>query len=182
MNNENSIDSNSLINKDIINNKYIEEDVNNTSNTLYNINSIKDINYNEIEMNKFSDNNEKNIIVIDKNYEKPICDRYFSKMDPGSLRSSIFSLTIISVGVGTLALPQKFAQISVGLCLIMILIGACTTYWTLDILIIAGRKCKLSNYSDVIKNYCGKFWGLLYDINIIIYLVGILIVYQITGN
>ena len=111
-----------------------------------------------------------------------MCDRYFSKMDPGSLRSSIFSLTILCIGVGCLALPKVFSQQSIGLSITMILLGSFATYWTLDIIIIAGRKKDIGTYTGVIQYYCGKSWGLLFDITIIIYIMGIMIVYQITGN
>lgn len=42
--------------------------------------------------------------------DKTICTRYFSPMQAGSLRASIFSLSILCIGIGTLSLPKKFDE------------------------------------------------------------------------
>lgn len=143
---------------------------------------------NESNNNKSIDDNEEyasddNFDIIEDNADnkKSMCNRYFSKMDAGSLRSSIFSLCILSVGVGTLALPQIFGYLSVLLATFMIILGAFTTYWTLDVLIIAGRKKHISSYPDLVNFYCGKAWSLVLNLNLILYILGVLIVYQITG-
>ncbi len=121
---------------------------------------------------------EDNIIPKDP-LKRTMCDKYFSKPGPGSLRSSIFNLSLLAIGVGCLALPQKVGQLSLVLWSILILFAAFSTYLALDIIIEAGRKKELSVYAQVIEEYCGKKWGILYDGTIILYVFGVLITYQI---
>lgn len=143
---------------------------------------------NEHENNKNDDiekQKEDQIDVIpglDERNEKPMCERYFAPMNEGSLRSSIFSLSILSIGVGCLALPQRFGQLSVAFATFLIIVGCVSTYWTLDIIIIAGRKKKLSVYSLVIKEYCGSAWATVFDITLMVYVLGVMIAYQIISK
>lgn len=132
------------------------------------------------------DQNENKIqeLNIDDNGngEKPACQRYFSPLGEGSLRSSIFSLSILSVGVGCLAIPQRFGQLSIVLATIIIIVACASTYWTLDVIIIAGRKKQLTVYSAVIKEFCGPRWAVFLDVTLIIYTLGIMIAYQIISK
>lgn len=114
--------------------------------------------------------------------KRTMCGKYFSKVEAGSLRASIFSLSILSIGVGCLALPQSFSQISVLLCGVEVICAALSTYWTLGIIIEAGRKKEIRNYSLLIAEYCGKGWAVFFDVVIVIYVFGILILYQIISK
>ncbi len=107
--------------------------------------------------------------------------RYCSQLEPGSLRSSIFSLSILSIGIGSLALPQKFGQISVLFTVIIIFISSIAGYITLDVLTNAGRKNNLSVYADVVKFYCGPKWQKAFDIVNLLNIFGIILAYQIVN-
>lgn len=106
-------------------------------------------------------------------------NRFFGKLQEGSLRSSILSLIILCVGLGCLSLPQRYSQIGIVIYSLLIITTAIITTWSLKIVIEAGRKANLTEYSNVILHYCGKKWERTADIIIIIFIYGVLIVYQI---
>ena len=59
--------------------------------------------------------------IPDEHLEKRSClKRTFGKMNPGSLRGSIFNLCILSLGTGLLAIPQKIGYMSIVLSPIII--------------------------------------------------------------
>lgn len=141
--------------------------------------TIKNLEQTEFEDSQQEYINDLKEISIRDDKKRTLCAKYFSKMDPGSLRSSIFSLSILAIGVGCLALPQKFGQLSLALCSIQIVIAAISTYWTINLIIEAGRKKGLTVYSHVIEEFCGRNWAIFFDVVIIIYVFGVLITYQI---
>ena len=55
----------------------------------------------EIEANK-------NLLVSPDNAERSWTNRTFSRMEPGSLRGSIFNLLLTCIGTGFLAFPKLF--------------------------------------------------------------------------
>lgn len=105
--------------------------------------------------------------------------RTFSKIGPGSVRSSIFSLSIISIGLGCLALPAKFQDTGIIGCLVLLAISGVATYYSLSYLTEAGHKYKIDNYSEVVKFHYGEKASKTLDILIIIYIYGAIILYQI---
>ena len=60
--------------------------------------------------------------------------RTFSKLTPGSLRGSVFNLSILSLGIGCLALPQKVGQMSLVVSPFVIIIAGLANAWTLLLL------------------------------------------------
>lgn len=106
-------------------------------------------------------------------------NRTFSRIGPGSVRSSIFSLSIISIGLGCLALPAKFQASGIIGCLVLLAISGLATYFSLVYLTEAGHKLRIDNYSDIVKYYYGSVASKTLDILIIIYIYGAIILYQI---
>lgn len=113
--------------------------------------------------------------------QKNFLIRTFSKIEPGSMRGSIFNLVILAIGIGSLSLPQQVSNLGVLLWLILMIITAILTNWTIGVLIKAARERNLTNYSQTVEEYLGKKWSILYDINMIIYIFGMLVSYQIIG-
>jgi hypothetical protein len=154
------------------------------------IENVKPVEISFVEVHKEDKNNEDNHSddMISKNHDKSsfhkkgFYDKYFSKLEPGSLRSSIFSLSILSIGIGCLALPQKFGQVSILAMTIMLIFVCGMTYITMDIIIIAARKKNLTIYAHVIEEYCGKKWAMLFDVANILFVVGIILAYQIISK
>lgn len=138
----------------------------------------------DIKTNDDDDYNTDGIAEGDfeKNKTEPnrtFFNRYFSKMEPGSLRASIFTLSIVSIGIGCLTLPKVLTSMSITGGIIFILLGGLLAYWTLNILIQAGRLKQLSVYSHVIEAYLGKSFALIYDVTISFTLYGVIIIYTI---
>ena len=77
---------------------------------------------------------------------RTLYQRIFGKVDPGSIRGSIFNLAILSLGSGLLALPQKFGQMSILVSIIDIMLAGIAAYWTLNIMILASDKHKISYF------------------------------------
>jgi amino acid permease len=113
---------------------------------------------------------------------KTLRQRLFSKIDAGSIRGSIFNLSILSLGSGCLALPQKFGQMSMLVAIIDIIIAGIAAYWTLNILIQSADKYKIHNYSILAEKLHGKWLSLLLDITILVYIFGIMVLYQVICN
>jgi hypothetical protein len=119
---------------------------------------------------------------INSEGRKSLYQRMFSKMEAGSLRGSIFAMSSLALGTGCLALPQKFEQMSFVAGVVLLFLGALASYWSLTLLIKASTKTKIYNYSRLVKEVWGKWPALFLDINILLYILGILISYQCISN
>lgn len=162
-------DGNKLTSNNSINNN--NEDTKNQNNENDNIN---------IEDNSSSadtDDYEDNYNIGRKWYEK-----IFSEVRPGSVRASIFSLSILCMGTGCLILPLRCAQLSLLVCFFEILICGGCAYWTLSILTDVSKKCGIMTYSNIIRHYLGSCWSNFFDICVIFYLMGVLIIYNIVSK
>ena len=99
---------------------------------------------------------------------KTCFQRYLGKMETGSLRGSIFGLSSIALGTGCFSLPLRCTQIGLINGIILIIIGAIISYWTMICMEHAARKSKYNNYSLVVKDILGYKTGIFLDIAIII--------------
>lgn len=113
------------------------------------------------------------------NSRRSLKERLFGKLDAGSVRGSIFNLAILSLGSGCLALPKKFGQMSVLVSIIDIIVAGFAAYWTLNIMIIASEKFKIYNYSQLVRTVYGKGLSILLDFTMLIYIFGVMILYQL---
>ena len=120
-----------------------------------------------------------NLLNDNKPVERTLFNRYFSKLGPGSMRASILNLSIVSLGIGCLALPKVFGDISILYSVIILILGGFVNNWTLNMLIHAGKKKKLTVYSHVCKEYLGNGAAIFYDVIMIILVFGSIITYEI---
>jgi hypothetical protein len=121
-----------------------------------------------------TDDQEQNI-----NSGRPLVSRVFGKMEAGSLRGSIFAMSSMALGTGCLTLPQVFDRMSMLLAIIIIISGGIAAYWCLTILIIAGRRANVYDYSRLVKECFGTGLGKALDIVIMLFIFGIMIAYQV---
>lgn len=116
---------------------------------------------------------------IDERDKRSWFQRTFGKMNPGSLRGSIFNLCILSLGTGLLAIPQKIGYMSIVLSPIIIILSGLANYWSLNILVNMSIKFNLKTYESIVKQLLGKnisvFLGIIMSIN----QSGIIILYQV---
>jgi len=83
-------------------------------------------------------------------------DRYFSKVERGSLRGSILGMTCAAIGSGVLTFPQVFKQIGWVNGTLLLCMGAFGCWWSLYMLIQRARHHNLLNYSQVTRKAGGK--------------------------
>ena len=72
------------------------------------------------------------------------------KMGPGSMRGCIFNLCILSLGTGSLALPQKIGYMSLFFSPIIIFLSGIVNYWSLNVLSNASKLFKINSYEGII--------------------------------
>lgn len=109
-------------------------------------------------------------------------ERFFAQVEPGSIRGSVFSLSILCIGLGCLSIPQRVYQMSIVVTIFVIILAGVAAIISLRMIISAAKLKGLSKYSDVITEYCGKKWSITSDIVIIIMVLGVMIMYQIIGK
>ena len=106
-------------------------------------------------------------------------ERYFSKIEAGSLRGSIFAMSSLALGTGCLALPLQFKNMSLLGALIIVVFSGLSAYWSLTIMISSSVKYKTTDYSKLVFYVFGRSLSMILDITILIYIFGILISYQV---
>ena len=107
------------------------------------------------------------------------CQRTFGKMNPGSLRGSIFNMCILSLGTGLLAIPQKIGYMSMVLSPIVIILSGIANLWSLNILVNMFIKFELNNYESVVNRLLGNKTSIFLGIIMCINQLGIIILYQV---
>ena len=139
---------------------------------------------NLIEDSKFLERESGTTVALgdiseEKIEERSWCKRTFGKMNPGSLRGSIFNLCILSLGTGLLAIPQKIGYMSIVFSPIIIILSGLANYWSLNILVNMSIILKLKNYESIVKQLLGKKLSLFLGIIMSVNQSGIIILYQV---
>ena len=131
------------------------------------------------------DPNEK--IIPFESKKAKLLERMLHPMQYGSLRGSIFGLSSMCLEAGALVLAIRCKQFGMVNFLLALVLGGVSAYWTLVMMIRAGRNIKERDYSKVVKLTLGNKVGIYVDCNITIYLLGAVIsfqviIYQILGS
>ena len=100
-------------------------------------------------------------------------------MKEGSILASVFALSSIALGPGAFSLPIRCTQLGLFWYILLIIISALATYWTLAGLIRSARTVKGEDYSPTVKKIISKGSGIFSDIIIIVFLFGVFIQYQV---
>lgn len=119
---------------------------------------------------------------FDKSSRRSLVERYFSKIEAGSLRGSIFAMSSLALGTGCLALPLQFKNMSLFFAMLVLIFSGMSAYWSLSIMILSSIKYKSFDYSKLVFHVFGKCFSMVLDITILIYIFGILISYQVISN
>ena len=106
-------------------------------------------------------------------------DRILHPVQYGSLKGSIFGLSSMCLGAGSLALAKRCQQFGMVNFLLLLILGALCAYWCLVMMIKAGKNIKEKNYSNVVKIILGKKVGVFIDIIIALFLFGKIVFYQV---
>ena len=123
------------------------------------------------------DPNEKIIPFESKNAK--LLERMLHPIQYGSLRGSIFGLSSMCLEAGALVLAIRCKQFGLINFLLALVLGGLCAYWTLVMMIKAGRTVKQRDYSKTVKAILGNRAGIYVDLNIAIYLLGAVISFQV---
>ena len=138
--------------------------------------SVKN-NYQKIEN---SNNKLENLEEETEEVDNRTCfQKTCGKMGPGSMRGCIFNLCILSLGTGSLALPQKIGYMSMIVSPIIIFVSGAINYWTLTILGDVGRKYNLRKYEDIVSKLFSQQLSYFLSIVMVLNQSGMIILYQV---
>ncbi len=105
--------------------------------------------------------------------------RYFGPMGEGSLRGGMFSLIIMTIGSSALTVPQRFEKMTLLVGVLDVIFAGAAAFWTFNLLIIAGLKHNIWDYSKLVEKLYGRTLGFILDITVIIYVFGVITLYQV---
>ena len=123
------------------------------------------------------DPNEK--IIPFESKKAKLLERMLHPIQYGSLRGSIFGLSSMCLEAGALVLAIRCKQFGLVNFLLALVLGGLCAYWTLVMMIKAGRAAKQRDYSKTVKTILGNKWGIFVDLNITVYLLGAIISFQV---
>ena len=117
-----------------------------------------------------------------EDYQEKTCS-----MKEGSIQAGAFSMVGMCVGTGAFSLGLRCTQVGCFWFIIFLIIGGIASYWTLSILIEAGKKVKAEEYSTAVKQILGKPFGYILDIIMVLFQLIIIIqmdviVYSLIGR
>ena len=189
---EKALNSGNIEENSFSNNKEIEENNNNINfNEKISIGIKDSVSSSNMEKEKENEEEEEEDVqneLIEKESERhnsmildnkrSLFHKIFGPMEAGSIRGSIFNMVILSLGTGMFALPKYMSNTSLFLACFLI-IGICfAVWWSLLLLSKACKKNKIYNYSKLIELLYGKIFSLIYDIIVILYSFGVLILFN----
>jgi amino acid permease len=111
---------------------------------------------------------------------KKCWERFFGPIRGGSLRGATIAMASITFGGGCLSFPNAVAQTGPFIGLIMIIIVAYISYYTLTLLLEDGSKTKIMDFNGLIEKTMGKRMVLFSDIFNIFLCFGTIMSYQLT--
>jgi len=106
-------------------------------------------------------------------------NKILSNFSSGSLTSCVFNLCILSLGTGSLALPQKIGYMSLFFSPVIIILSGLVNYWSLNVLSNASKKYKINSYEGIVSKLFGKMVSIFLGIIMCINQSGMIILYQV---
>jgi len=106
-------------------------------------------------------------------------NKILSNFSSGSLTSCVFNLCILSLGTGSLALPQKIGYMSLFFSPLIIILSGLVNYWSLNVLSNASKKYKINSYEGIVSKLFGKMISIFLGIIMCINQSGMIILYQV---
>lgn len=153
-----------------------DEDINDCNDKTEKLDKSPQINDYDNSTKRNTPNDSGTVDVIT---EKTCFQRFFGPIKGGSIRSSIFNLSILGLGSGLFALPHRMGEMSILACTVMVLLSGLASYWTMTLLIISTSKYNLFNYSQLVKHLYNKKLSVFLDLIILLFIFGVVTLYQI---
>lgn len=108
------------------------------------------------------------------------CFQRVFHMGPGSFKGAVFNLCILSLGVGSLSLPQKVENLSLVFLPVAVVLAGLANLLSLNVLAILSDKYKIRVYSGLVNHLYGRPLSIFFDAILILNAAGVIMVYQIT--
>jgi amino acid permease len=106
--------------------------------------------------------NSENLNSIVRSTErKTFFTRWFSALEPGSVRTASSALAATALGAGALAVPYAFSLTGLGLGLLTLTMAGLISSLSLQVLMIAGRYTGTESYAAVLELAVGSKWASL---------------------
>lgn len=105
--------------------------------------------------------------------------RTLGKIEAGALRGAIFTLISTAIGAGCLTLPLVLYRQGIILGLLLLVSACYCSYVGIMNITAAAENYRVYEYSELVNKVLGKWWKILFDNVIIIYVFGTLIGYQV---
>jgi amino acid permease len=106
--------------------------------------------------------------------------RFFNPIKAGSLRGSVITFASMCFGTAGLSLPVGMANVGLITGTLMFISLTLVCYWSLYILLQAGRNKKIYNYSKLVEECINPKTSLIVDVTNIIFCLGVLLTFQYT--
>ena len=97
----------------------------------------------------------------------------------GSVRGSVFNLCSATLGAGALSLPFAFSKSGWCLGLLMLIVGALATVFSIHLLIRSRLATDCVSYEDLTVDIFGRAMGFIVELNILVFCFGTAIAYII---
>ena len=123
------------------------------------------------------DNNSNPEESTEENEPKVRCYHIQETIKQGSLLEGVFNLSIFTLGIGLLALPQKVKYMGLFMTPMIIISGAVINYWTLTILGDASRKFKLTKYEDAVTILFNQKFSYFFSFVMVINQIGTIVAF-----
>mmetsp|Transcript_17008 Transcript_17008/g.23793 ORF Transcript_17008/g.23793 Transcript_17008/m.23793 type:complete len:581 (-) Transcript_17008:201-1943(-) len=120
----------------------------------------------------------------------PTLSRVFSKVEPGSLRGSIFTLSSSAIGAGLLSLPLVIKNLGLLLGVSLIVVGALLALQSMNMLLdtadvifvergpaAGGTQGRSISYSELVAETLGEKAGIVLEVTLVVYSFGTVIGY-----
>eukprot|EP00301_Raphidiophrys_heterophryoidea_P024199 c7771_g1_i2.p1 GENE.c7771_g1_i2~~c7771_g1_i2.p1 ORF type:complete len:502 (+),score=127.63 c7771_g1_i2:41-1507(+) len=91
----------------------------------------------------------------------------------GSASGAVFNVCSGALGAGALSLPYAFAQAGVAIGLLLLVLGAVATIYSIQLLIHARVCTNLKSYGELTSALFGNTMGVVMEVNIIIFCFGV---------
>jgi amino acid permease len=93
-------------------------------------------------------------------------------MRPNAERGAIFNLCSATLGAGALSLPYAFREAGVGTAIILLLVCAGLTAFSIRLLLLARKHTGLTTYEDMASTLYSRCFALLLEINMLLFCFG----------
>lgn len=98
--------------------------------------------------------------------------RYIGPMAEGSIRGSIFTFLSVGLGTGILSFPGLMAKNGFITAILIILIGAFSAKWSMDLIITGVRRSHVTTFQDLALVGGGEKTKKLLEISIVVFVIG----------